>query len=178
MKALLRSGDTEKIVFFAGVSRQREIYIMAANYLQSLDWRKDPEIMKNIISFYTKGRALDLLAGFYDVCAQVHPTSVILQGVLFVSYGVRASSESLFLQVEIDEYQNYEKAQGALTEAYKCLSKAKTKSPLEQESKLAHLQSKMALIKRFIHARRWVAVFGACRLMTKIPCKRKTFTVQ
>uniref|UniRef100_A0A8C9FMT0 Intraflagellar transport 140 n=1 Tax=Pavo cristatus TaxID=9049 RepID=A0A8C9FMT0_PAVCR len=126
MKALLRSGDTEKIVFFAGVSRQREIYIMAANYLQSLDWRKDPEIMKNIISFYTKGRALDLLAGFYDVCAQV----------------------------EIDEYQNYEKAQGALTEAYKCLSKAKTKSPLEQESKLAHLQSKMALIKRFIHARR------------------------
>ncbi|NXL03605.1 IF140 protein, partial [Mesembrinibis cayennensis] len=126
MRALLKSGDTEKIVFFAGVSRQREIYIMAANYLQSLDWRKDPEIMKNIISFYTKGRALDLLAGFYDACAQV----------------------------EIDEYQNYEKAQGALTEAYKCLSKAKTRSPLEQESKLAHLQSKMTLIKRFIHARR------------------------
>ncbi|KAM9015945.1 intraflagellar transport protein 140 homolog isoform 3-T4 [Ara ararauna] len=126
MRALLKSGDTEKIVFFAGVSRQREIYIMAANYLQSLDWRKDPEIMKNIISFYTKGQALDLLAGFYDVCAQV----------------------------EIDEYQNYEKAQGALTEAYKCLSKAKTRSPLEQESKLAHLQSKLTLIKRFIHARR------------------------
>ncbi|XP_075623347.1 intraflagellar transport protein 140 homolog isoform X2 [Balearica regulorum gibbericeps] len=126
MRALLKSGDTEKIVFFAGVSRQREIYIMAANYLQSLDWRKDPEIIKNIISFYTKGRALDLLAGFYDACAQV----------------------------EIDEYQNYEKAQGALTEAYKCLSKAKTKSPLEQEGKLAQLQSKMTLIKRFIHARR------------------------
>uniref|UniRef100_H9GLJ7 Intraflagellar transport 140 n=1 Tax=Anolis carolinensis TaxID=28377 RepID=H9GLJ7_ANOCA len=71
MRALLKSGDTEKIVFFAGVSRQREIYIMAANYLQSLDWRKDPEIMRNIISFYTKGRALDLLAGFYDACAQV-----------------------------------------------------------------------------------------------------------
>ncbi|XP_069726134.1 intraflagellar transport protein 140 homolog [Phaenicophaeus curvirostris] len=126
MRALLKSGDTEKIVFFAGVSRQKEIYIMAANYLQSLDWRKDPEIMKNIISFYTKGRALDLLAGFYDACAQV----------------------------EIDEYQNYEKAQGALTEAYKCLSKAKTRSPLEQESKLAHLQSRMTLIKRFVHARR------------------------
>lgn len=71
MRALLKSGDTEKIVFFAGVSRQKEIYIMAANYLQSLDWRKDPEIMKSIISFYTKGRALDLLAGFYDACAQV-----------------------------------------------------------------------------------------------------------
>ncbi|XP_030906145.1 intraflagellar transport protein 140 homolog isoform X4 [Melopsittacus undulatus] len=126
MRALLKSGDTEKIVFFAGVSRQREIYIMAANYLQSLDWRKDPEIMKNIISFYTKGQALDLLAGFYDACAQV----------------------------EIDEYQNYEKAQGALTEACKCLSKAKTRSLPEQESKLAHLQSKLTLIKRFINARR------------------------
>ena len=68
---LLKSGDTEKIVFFAGVSRQKEIYVMAANYLQSLDWKKDPEIMKNIITFYTKGRALDLLASFYDVCAQV-----------------------------------------------------------------------------------------------------------
>ncbi|KAJ6657554.1 hypothetical protein lerEdw1_002269, partial [Lerista edwardsae] len=126
MRALLKSGDTEKIVFFAGVSRQREIYIMAANYLQSLDWRKDPEIMKNIISFYTKGRALDLLAGFYDACAQV----------------------------EVDEYQNYEKALGALTEAYKCLSKAKTRSAVEQESKLALLHSKMALVKRFIQARR------------------------
>ncbi|NXS90848.1 IF140 protein, partial [Jacana jacana] len=126
MRALLKSGDTEKIVFFAGVSKQREIYIMAANYLQSLDWCKDPEIMKNIISFYTKGKALDLLAGFYDACAQV----------------------------EIDEYQNYEKAQGALTEAYKCLSKANTRNPLEQESKLAQLQSKLTLVKRFTHARR------------------------
>ena len=71
MRALLKSGDTEKIIFFAGVSRTRNIYVMAANYLQSLDWRKDPEIMKNIINFYKKGRALDLLAGFYGACAQV-----------------------------------------------------------------------------------------------------------
>ena len=71
MKALLKSGYTEKIVFFAGVSRQKEIYVMAANYLQSLDWRKDPEIMKNIIGFYTKGRALDSLASFYEACSQV-----------------------------------------------------------------------------------------------------------
>lgn len=73
MRALLKSGDTEKIVFFAGVSRQKENYVMAANYLQSLDWRKEPETMKTIISFYTKGRALDLLASFYDACAQVQP---------------------------------------------------------------------------------------------------------
>ncbi|KAM4631549.1 intraflagellar transport protein 140 homolog [Discoglossus pictus] len=126
MRSLLKSGDTEKILFFAGVSRQKEIYIMAANYLQSLDWRKDPNIMKNIISFYTKGRALDLLAGFYDACAQV----------------------------EIDEYQNYEKALGALTEAYKCMSKAKMRSPEEQERKLSDMQSKITLVKRFIQARR------------------------
>ena len=78
MKALLKSGDTEKIVFFAGVSRQREIYVMAANYLQSLDWRKDPDIMKNIIGFYTKGRALDSLASFYDACAQVDILNIFI----------------------------------------------------------------------------------------------------
>ncbi|MGH0115385.1 UNVERIFIED_CONTAM: hypothetical protein FKN15_000020 [Acipenser sinensis] len=126
MRALLKSGDTDKIVFFAGVSRQKEIYIMAANYLQSLDWCKNPEIMKNIISFYTKGRALDLLAGFYNACAQV----------------------------EIDEYQNYEKALGALTEAYKCLSKAKVRSAEEQEGRLVELQHKLTLVKKFVQARR------------------------
>ncbi|XP_028845088.1 intraflagellar transport protein 140 homolog isoform X3 [Denticeps clupeoides] len=126
MRALLKSGDTEKIVFFAGVSRQKEIYIMAANYLQSLDWRKDPEIMKIIIGYYTKGRALDLLAGFYEACAQV----------------------------EIDDYQNYEKALGALTEAYKCLSKAKSRNAEEQESRLTELTQKISLVKRFIQARR------------------------
>ncbi|KAG9476789.1 hypothetical protein GDO78_002272 [Eleutherodactylus coqui] len=126
MRSLLKSGDTEKIVFFAGVSRQKEIYIMAANYLQSLDWRQDPNIVNNIINFYTKGRALDLLAGFYDACAQL----------------------------EIDEYQNYEKAIGALTEAYKCLSKAKMRSPEEQERRQSDIQNKITLVKRFIQARR------------------------
>jgi intraflagellar transport protein 140 len=71
MKALLKSGDTEKIVFFANVSRQREIYVMAANYLQSLDWQNQPEVLKNIVAFYTKGRSPDLLANFYVACAQV-----------------------------------------------------------------------------------------------------------
>lgn len=58
--------------------------------------------------------------------------------------------------MEIDEYQNYDKAHGALTEAYKCLSKAKAKSPLDQEARLARLQSKMALVERFVQARRCV----------------------
>ncbi|XP_047465018.1 intraflagellar transport protein 140 homolog [Mugil cephalus] len=126
MRALLKSGDTEKIVFFANVCRQKELFIMAANYLQSLDWRKNPEILKTIIGFYTKGRALDLLAGFYEACAQV----------------------------EIDDYQNYEKALDALTEAAKCLSKSKDASTGQQEVRLADLQHKVALIKKFVHIRR------------------------
>ena len=54
MKALIKSGDTEKIAFFAGVSRHPDIYVLAANYLQTLDWHAHPDIMKNIISFYSK----------------------------------------------------------------------------------------------------------------------------
>ena len=81
MKALLKSGDTERIVFFAQVSRQKDIYIMAANYLQSLDWRSNPDIMRNIITYYTKGRALESLAAFYDSCAQVRGGGSVLTHV-------------------------------------------------------------------------------------------------
>merc|ERR1719356_2044043 len=95
MKSLLQSGDTEKIIFFAGTARQPDIYILAGNYLQSLDWHNDPEIMKNIIQFYSKAKAHEKLASFYDACAQV----------------------------EIDEYRDYEKAGGALREALKYLVK-------------------------------------------------------
>lgn len=52
-------------------------------------------------------------------------------------------------QVEIDDYQNYEKAYGALTEACKCLTKAKV------ESKLLILTHRLSLVKRFIQARRY-----------------------
>ena len=113
MKALLKSGDTEKIVFFANVSREPQIYVLAANYLQSLDWRNSPDIMKHIITFYTKGRAQKLLGGFYQACAQV----------------------------EIDEYQNYDKALGALTEAYRCLEKD------GDQMRIVELQENMADIK-------------------------------
>lgn len=84
MKALLKSGDTDKIIFFATVSRQQEIYVMAANYLQSLDWQAQPELLKSIITFYTKGKAPHLLANFYIACAQVR---VVVLGVsiIFVS---------------------------------------------------------------------------------------------
>ena len=61
LKSLIRSGDTEKIIFFAGVSRQAEIFVMAANYLQTLDWHKHPDLMNNIVAFYTKVISVDVM---------------------------------------------------------------------------------------------------------------------
>lgn len=60
---------------------------------------------------------------------------------------------SSFAQVEIDDFQNYEKALHALTEAYKCISKAKDSSAGKQEARLADLQQKITLIKKFVQAR-------------------------
>jgi len=96
MDALLKSGDTEKIIFFAGVLRSKEIYTRAANYLQTLSWHTDADIMKKIIEFYTKAKAYQQLSHFYDACSQV----------------------------EIDEYRDYEKALGALKESRKFMVKA------------------------------------------------------
>eukprot|EP00397_Hematodinium_sp_SG-2012_P002167 GEMP01002173.1.p1 GENE.GEMP01002173.1~~GEMP01002173.1.p1 ORF type:complete len:1212 (+),score=290.70 GEMP01002173.1:310-3945(+) len=53
MKSLLKCGDTEKIIFFAGTARQQEIYVLAANYLQSLDARhNDPEVDLDAKQFF------------------------------------------------------------------------------------------------------------------------------
>lgn len=95
MKSLLKSGDTEKICFFAVMSRHKDVYVMAANYLQALNWQTDGKIMKNIVQFYTKGQAWDLLANFYATCAKI----------------------------EIDDFRDYEKAMKALQEASRCLAK-------------------------------------------------------
>lgn len=61
--------------------------------------------------------------------------------------------------MEIDEFQNYDKAQGALNEAYKCMSKAKMKNQSQQEEKLAEIKNKMGLIKKFVQARRYLWAF-------------------
>jgi len=60
----------------------------------------------------------------------------------------------LALKVEIDEYQNYEKAVGALTEAFKCLTKAKMADRQQQEGKITDIKTRIALIKKFIQTRR------------------------
>jgi intraflagellar transport protein 140 len=59
----------------------REIYLMAANYLQTLDWHSDPEVMASITTFYKKAAAHDHLSAFFEACAQI----------------------------EVDEYRDYDK---------------------------------------------------------------------
>ena len=98
MKMLLQSGDTEKVIFFANHSRNAEIYQLAGNYLQNQNWAQDPNIYKNIVTFYTKAKAWEPLAGFYDAAAQV----------------------------QIDEYRDYDKALLTLKEAQKVLEKSDT----------------------------------------------------
>lgn len=60
----------------------------------------------------------------------------------------------MILQSEIDEFKNYEKALGALGEAAKCISKAKMTNSTLQEERLASLKYKIALIKKFVGAKR------------------------
>ncbi|KAI9098081.1 hypothetical protein DFS34DRAFT_619554 [Phlyctochytrium arcticum] len=162
MRALLKSGDTEKILFFANVSgpKQREIFVLAANYLQTMDWRNDRQIMKAIITFYTKAKALESLSGFYEACAQL----------------------------EIDEYQNYEKGLAALKESLKCLMRAKdTKSPTSSATsvnpstsnpikmvKINSLQQKIDYVARFVEARGYsktdtVTMMKCCEELLALP---------
>jgi len=46
MRALMKSGDTEKIVFFANTARTKDIYILAANYLQTIDWKNNADVSR------------------------------------------------------------------------------------------------------------------------------------
>lgn len=71
MRSLIKSGDTRRIIFFATAARNKEIYILAANYLQTLNWKEDCDLMKQIESFYHKANAYEHLSSFYEACAQV-----------------------------------------------------------------------------------------------------------
>jgi intraflagellar transport protein 140 len=70
IKALLKQGDTDKIITYANTTKNREIYIIAANYLQTLNWKSNSEYLKLIIHFYTKAKAKDFLFRFYESYAE------------------------------------------------------------------------------------------------------------
>ncbi len=68
---MIHSGDVERIIVFANVARNREVYLMAADHLKTLDWKKYPDALQSIMNFYKRARAFEKLALFYDMCAQV-----------------------------------------------------------------------------------------------------------
>lgn len=145
MRSLLKSGDTEKIMFFAGKAQQADIFVLAGNYLQSLDWHNDPEVMKNIIQFYSKAKAHDKLAAFYDACAQV----------------------------EIDEYRDYDKAGGALREALKYLVKAAGQGS-DMDPRVLSLQNRIAIVNKFADIRKMAKsdpeeMLSVCENMLEMP---------
>ena len=94
-KCLIRLGDVEKIKQYANTAKQAQIFVLAANFMQNTDWHNNADIMKTIIFFYSKAKAYDSLANFFDTCATV----------------------------EIDEYRDYEKALVAEKEAMKYVGK-------------------------------------------------------
>jgi len=55
--------------------------------------------------------------------------------------------------VEIDEYQDYDKALGALKESLKCFGKVKSRTP-SVEAKIQFLQDRVSLVGKFAEARR------------------------
>eukprot|EP01038_Epipyxis_sp_PR26KG_P011964 gene11964-16014_t len=127
IKCLVRSGDTKAVIQFTNISRNIEIYKLAANYLQQMNWRESVDIMKAIITFYNKAKAFYQLAGFYDSCAQV----------------------------EIDEYRDYEKAIGALNEALKYLSKDTSPDTVDEIRKYSNsIEKRIGMIEKFVQARK------------------------
>lgn len=131
MKCLVRSGNTDAVINFAKISKNAEIYTLAANYLQQMNWRGSMDIMKSIVTFYTQAKAFEQLAGFFESCAQV----------------------------EIDEYRDYEKAIKALKESLRHLHNAATHNAGNSSSSkhiselIDLLEKRIAVIERFVQAR-------------------------
>lgn len=80
---------------------------MTANYLQSLNWKEDPQLHKHIVTFYTKAKAFKSLALFYELCAEV----------------------------EVEDFGNYSKAAAALKQALLYLDKEEQRE-VEDESRM------------------------------------------
>lgn len=67
MKCCIKMGNKDKVIEFAHMCRMPELYILASNFLQSLDLT--PDIVKTIVSFLNKAKAFYNLASFYEFFA-------------------------------------------------------------------------------------------------------------
>jgi len=96
VKCLIRANNKDKVIYYASKTKNKNVYILAANFLQTLEWQKD-DFGSTIIEFYTKAKAWDLLLAFYNNYAQM----------------------------EIDEYRDYDRALTVLQEAWSVLENRK-----------------------------------------------------
>ena len=95
MKCYIKMGDKNKVIEFAHMCRNSELFILAANFLQNLDWT--PDVIKIIVSFFNKAKAYFNLSQFYTVLG----TS------------------------EINEKKNFKKGEEYLKEALKAVMKVR-----------------------------------------------------
>ena len=95
MKCYIKMGDKNKVIEFAHMCRNPELFILAANFLQNLEWT--PDVIKIIVSFFNKAKAYFNLSQFYTV--------------LGVS--------------EINEKKNFKKGEEYLKEALKAVMKVR-----------------------------------------------------
>ena len=121
IKALIRSGDVDKVIKMAKLSRRKDGFILAANYLMTLNPRESENNFSTAVAFYSKAEAYDKLARFYESSAQM----------------------------EIDEYQEYEKGLELLLKAVEILQEHEAP---DRERILETLTGKVQLIKLYVGA--------------------------
>lgn len=126
MKALIRSGDTTKVIKFANLIKKRETYILAANYLATLNPREGQQAFDSIVALYTKAKAPDKLSRFYQASAQV----------------------------EIEEYQDYQKGYELMKKARDIIEKVD--GIKNRDQLLADMNKKIDWIEKYLAAINYV----------------------
>ncbi|KRZ90233.1 Intraflagellar transport protein -like protein [Trichinella sp. T8] len=126
MKALIKSGDVEKVIFFANTARNKELYIIAGNYLQSLNWKQNGKVVGQIVQFYKKAQAHEQLISFYYIWAQT----------------------------EIQENGNYEKAVEILRECLEIFRQQVPNERDNEEKLISSIQSQLESIEQFLHLKK------------------------
>eukprot|EP00924_Labyrinthula_sp_SR-Ha-C_P008375 maker-scaffold_11-snap-gene-11.29-mRNA-1 protein AED:0.01 eAED:0.04 QI:0/0/0/1/1/1/3/0/1566 len=69
VKCLIKSNDVDKILYYARQAKNIEVYILVGNYIQTLDWRTQPKLLKTLVNYYKKAKAFAKLSQFYYTCA-------------------------------------------------------------------------------------------------------------
>lgn len=67
LKAIIKTGDTDKVLKLAKMMKKKETYIIAANYLQTLDSQPGSKVFEAVESIYQRANMLDNLLKFYNI---------------------------------------------------------------------------------------------------------------